>query len=100
MRILFVILLIVGYSCKINAQVVQKESNKYQYCTPKSKEAYYYRTIFEEIFPSNEAALTVESGPSIACSSPIDFQWSKDFEKMDDPSGRAIDIHNESVKSI
>lgn len=36
--------------------------------TPQNKEEYYYRTIFEEHFPSNTAALTVPSVPSVACS--------------------------------
>lgn len=27
-----------------------KESNRYQYCTPTSKEAYYYRKVFNELF--------------------------------------------------
>ena len=85
---------------KVSDEMLSNAERKFPINTPSNKEAYYYRTIFEEIFPSNEAALTVESGPSIACSSPVAFQWSKDFEKMDDPSGRAIDIHNESVKSI
>ena len=57
-------------------------------------------SIFFEFYPSNEAALTVESGPSIACSSPIAFQWSQEFQKMDDPSGRAVGIHNKSVKKV
>ena len=67
---------------------------------PETKEAYYYRSIFAELYPSNEAALTVEAGPSIACSSPVAFRWSKEFEKMDDPSGRAVAVHNKAVKSV
>ena len=55
---------------------------------------------FEEIFPSNEAALTVGAGPSIACSSPVAFRWSKEFEKTDDPSGRAVSIHDKAVKTL
>ena len=51
---------------------------------PETKEAYYYRSIFVEYYSSDEAALTVEAGPSIACSSPVAFRWSKEFEKMDD----------------
>ena len=60
----------------------------------------FYLTKIEEMFPSNAAALTVEAGPSIACSSPIAFRWSKEFEKMDDPSGRAVSVHNKAVKSV
>ena len=67
---------------------------------PETKEAYYYRSIFAEHYPSDEAALTVEAGPSIACSSPVAFRWSKEFEKMDDPSGRAVGVHNKAVKEL
>ena len=61
---------------------------------PENKEAYYYRSIFAEFYQSDEAARTVEAGPSIACSSSLAFQWSKEFEKMDDPSGRAVGVHS------
>ncbi len=36
--------------------------------TPATKEEYYYRTIFEEHFPSASAAKSVPSVPSVACS--------------------------------
>ena len=67
---------------------------------PETKEAYYYRSIFAEIFPSDQAALTVESGPSIACSSPVAFKWSQEFQNMDDPSGRAVNVHQQSVDKV
>lgn len=57
---------------------------------PKSKEEYYYRSIFEEHFPSKSAALTVPSVPSVACSTPTALKWDKSFENMNDPSGRAV----------
>jgi asparagine synthase (glutamine-hydrolysing) len=52
------------------------------------------------MYPTNEAALTVEAGPSIACSSPVAFRWSKEFEKMDDPSGRAVAVHSKAIKGV
>ena len=67
---------------------------------PETKEAFYYRSIFIEYYSSDEAALTVEAGPSIACSSPVAFRWSKEFEKMDDPSGRSVGVHNKAVKAV
>ena len=57
-------------------------------------------TILSKCFPSEQAAKTVESGPSIACSSPVAFRWSQEFEKMDDPSGRAVKVHQKAVKKI
>ena len=65
--------------------------------TPMSKEEYYYRSIFESHFPSETAAKTVPSVPSIACSTPIALQWDKSFKNMNDPSGRSIsNIHVDS----
>lgn len=64
--------------------------------TPKSKEEFYYRTIFEEHFPSDAAALTVPSVPSVACSSQVALNWDESFKNMNDPSGRAVaNIHEE-----
>lgn len=58
--------------------------------TPKSKEEYYYRTLFESHFPSDSAAQCVPSVPSVACSSPEALAWSKEFQNLNDPSGRAV----------
>ena len=57
---------------------------------PRTKEEYFYRSIFEEHFPSQAAALTVPSVPSIACSTPTALAWDASFQNMDEPSGRAI----------
>ena len=65
--------------------------------TPLTKEAYYYRTIFEQHFPSDAAASMVPEGKSIACSSPVALAWEKSFADNADPSGRAIKgVHNSS----
>ena len=65
--------------------------------TPMSKEEYYYRSIFESHFPSETAAKTVPSVPSIACSTPIALKWDKSFKNMNDPSGRSIsNVHLDS----
>jgi asparagine synthase (glutamine-hydrolysing) len=67
---------------------------------PLSKEAYYYRRIFEQHFPDAACARTVPGGKSIACSSPAAIAWDKAFEAMADPSGRAIaDVHRASVRA-
>ncbi len=57
---------------------------------PKSKEEYFYRSIFSQHFPSDTAALTVPSVPSVACSSPVALEWDAAFKNMNDPSGRAV----------
>jgi len=67
--------------------------------TPQNKEEYHYRTIFENHFPSDTAAKTVPSVPSVACSSPIALEWDESFKNMNDPSGRAIkSVHDEAYK--
>ncbi len=58
--------------------------------TPMNKEEYYYRTIFEEHFPSNTAARTVPHEASVACSTAIALEWDAAWKNMNDPSGRAI----------
>jgi asparagine synthase (glutamine-hydrolysing) len=65
---------------------------------PLSKEEYHYREIYEELFPSDSAAQTVPSVPSIACSTPVALEWDEAFKKLIDPSGRAVtSIHNQAL---
>tara|TARA_B100000963_G_scaffold275389_1_gene243633 strand:+ start:1612 stop:3276 length:1665 start_codon:yes stop_codon:yes gene_type:complete len=72
-------------------------NKKFSFQTPMSKEEYYYRSIFEEHFPSKTAAQTVPSMPSVACSSPVALKWDKSFQELNDPSGRAVqNIHKDS----
>jgi len=62
--------------------------------TPRTKEAFVYRMIFEELFPHADAAKCVPSGPSVACSSPAAIAWDPAFAANADPSGRAVrDVH-------
>ena len=64
---------------------------------PMSKEEYYYRTIFEEHFPSDSAAACVPSVPSVACSTPEALAWDESLRNTNDPSGRAVkSVHVES----
>ncbi len=64
---------------------------------PMSKEEYFYRTIFEEHFPSDSAAACVPSVPSVACSTPEALAWDASLQNANDPSGRAVkNVHVES----
>ena len=66
--------------------------------TPRSKEEYYYRSIFSDLFPGDAAAKCVPSEPSVACSTAIALEWDKAFKEMNDPSGRAVkSVHNFSI---
>ena len=58
--------------------------------TPQTKEAYFYRSLFERIFPGDACARTVPRGKSIACSSPAAIAWDAAFANAADPSGRAV----------
>lgn len=58
--------------------------------TPQNKEEYYYRTLFEEHFPSESAAKSVPSVPSVACSTAEALAWDAAFRDLNDPSGRAV----------
>ncbi len=66
---------------------------------PMSKEEYIYRSIFTEFFPSDAAAATVPSVPSIACSTEEALSWDESFKNMTDPSGRAVgNVHLDGYK--
>ncbi|HOX76374.1 MAG TPA: asparagine synthase B [Bacteroidales bacterium] len=66
---------------------------------PMSKEEYLYRSVFAEHFPSDSAAACVPSVPSVACSTAEALTWDSSFQKMIDPSGRAVkNVHMDSYK--
>ncbi|WP_036879927.1 asparagine synthase B [Xylanibacter oryzae] len=66
---------------------------------PRNKEEYYYRSIFAEHFPSDSAARSVPSIPSVACSTAEALAWDASFKNMNDPSGRAVSgIHEDAYK--
>jgi asparagine synthase (glutamine-hydrolysing) len=66
--------------------------------TPVSKEAYWFRTIFEEHFKNPSAVELVPDGPSIACSTPTAIRWDSAWAAMADPSGRAVQgVHDHAI---
>ena len=82
---------------KINDDMFNNAKFTFPFQTPMSKEEYFYRTIFEEHFPSATSAKTVPSVPSVACSPPIALEWDKAFKNLNDPSGRSVsNVHNDS----
>ncbi len=65
--------------------------------TPETREAYYFRRIFESHFPLQSAAETVPGGKSVACSSPEAILWDKSLQELNDPSGRAVrSVHQDA----
>lgn len=87
----------------VNEQVSDQElanaKFKYPINTPDSKEAYYYRTIFESHFPGDASAECVPHGKSVACSTPEALAWDASFQNNADPSGRAAGVHNDAYAS-
>ncbi|MCR5827328.1 MAG: asparagine synthase B [Bacteroidales bacterium] len=65
---------------------------------PRNKEEYYYRSIFAAHFPSESAARSVPSVPSVACSTAEALKWDAAFVGRNDPSGRAVQMHNAAYR--
>ena len=96
----------VGYSWidtlkQITASAVSDEqmahaAERFPINPPRNKEEYYYRSIFAEHFPSDSAARSVPSVPSVACSTAEALAWDEAFKNMNEPSGRAVkDVHED-----
>ena len=84
---------------EVSDEDIEKASEVFPINTPLNKEEYYYRTIFQEHFPSEAAAKSVPSVPSVACSTPQALEWDESFKNVNDPSGRSVsNIHNESYE--
>ena len=97
----------VGYSWidtlkKMTEELVSDEqmahaAERFPINTPMCKEEYYYRSIFEEHFPSDSAAKSVPHEASVACSTAIALEWDAAWKNMNEPSGRAVSgVHNEA----
>lgn len=82
---------------EVSDEQMANAHHKFPTQTPQNKEEFYYRSIFEEHFPSEAAALCVPSVPSVACSTPIALEWDEAFKNMNDPSGRAVaKVHDDA----
>ena len=81
---------------EVTDQMFEAAAFRFPVNTPLTKEAYYYRAIFDEHFPLESAARTVPYGKSVACSTPTALEWDAKFKEMADPSGRAVmDVHQQ-----
>ena len=100
----------VGYSWidtlkKITSEAVTDEqmahaAERFPINTPLCKEEYYYRSIFEEHFPSESAARSVPHEASVACSTAVALEWDEAWKNMNDPSGRAVSGVHESALQV
>jgi asparagine synthase (glutamine-hydrolysing) len=75
--------------CEI--QITDKEMEQaatlFPHNTPSTKEAMYMRKIFHKHFPSDAAAKTV-------------LKWIPKWQKNEDPSGRANEVHEQTVEAV
>ncbi|MAZ29066.1 MAG: asparagine synthase B [Cytophagaceae bacterium] len=84
---------------KVTDEMMANAHYRFPIQTPQNKEEYYYRSIFEEHFPSDAAALSVPQEASVACSTKIALEWDEAFKNMNDPSGRAVaNVHTDAYK--
>lgn len=75
---------------QVTDEMMKNAARRFPVNTPMNKEEYYYRSIFEEHFPSATAAACVPSVPSVACSTAEALAWDSSFKNLNDPSGRAV----------
>lgn len=81
----------------VTDEMLENAHHRFPIQTPRTKEEYHYRSIFEDHFSSDAAALTVPSVPSIACSTPTALAWDESFRNQNEPSGRAIKMVHEDA---
>jgi len=77
-------------SDQVSDEQMKHAAERFPINPPQNKEEYYYRSIFAEHFPSDSAARSVPSVPSVACSTAEALAWDASFKNMNDPSGRAV----------
>lgn len=62
-------------------------AERFPHNTPATKEAFYFRSIFEKHYPQQSAAKTV-------------LKWIPKWQKNEDPSGRVCDNHEQRVEDV
>ena len=77
-------------SAAVSDEQMAHAAERFPVNTPMNKEEYYYRTIFEEHFPSESAARSVPHEASVACSTAKALEWDEAWKNMNEPSGRAV----------
>ena len=77
-------------SAAVTDEQMAHAAERFPINTPMCKEEYYYRSIFEEHFPSDSAARAVPHEASVACSTAKALEWDEAWKNINDPSGRAV----------
>jgi len=81
-------------NARVSDEQLERASWRFPHNPPATKEAYFYRELFERHYPGAHAAACVPGGPSVACSTPTALEWDASFKACADPSGRSVkDVH-------
>jgi len=84
-------------AAQVSDAEMARAAGRFPFNTPASKEAYWFRSVFERHFPLASAERTVPGGPTVACSTPEAVLWDKALQEMNDPSGRAMrNVHKDA----
>ena len=84
---------------EISDAMMRGAAERFPVKTPETKEAYFYRQMFEHHFPSATAVNCVPFERSVACSTETALRWDASFANLADPSGRAVvDVHEVGYK--
>lgn len=79
-----------------DAEFAQREK-RFPVNTPSTKEEYFYREIYEKLFPSPTAALCPPHEAGVACSTAKALEWDEAWKSSNEPSGRAISgVHDQA----
>lgn len=76
------------YYCesKVSDEEFKNRLDRFQFQTPETKEAYYFRSVFENLFPNNDSKYTVKP-------------WIPVWSDSKDPSGRSQLVHDSTTVS-
>ena len=81
----------------VSDKQLERAEHRFAVNPPPTKEAYWYRSMFDSHFPGESAAACVPHGMSIACSTPTAIRWDASFRERADPSGRAVgSVHKDA----
>jgi asparagine synthase (glutamine-hydrolysing) len=97
-----------GLKAHANSEVSDTQlmaaQHRFPFNTPRTKEAYFVRQVFEEHFGQQSARETVVYEPSVACSSATAIAWDESFKATlssnGEQSGRAVKVHKHAYSDV
>ena len=70
---------------RVSDEQMRGAAQRFPHLTPQTKEAYWFRTIFHDLFPQASAEQTV-------------MAWTPSWSTSKDPSGRAQKVHEQALQ--